>query len=93
MKKNNKAVVLLKILLKGYPVIKDTKKYLLSDDYYLCQEAISENTITKEKKKILLKVQLGIGLKEFIDWASSFTDNEIYTNAGNATLNDIKRGE
>lgn len=85
-------IILLNSLLKGYYVIKDNKKYLLDSNYYLCQVTMSEDTLTKVKKETLLKVNLGIGLKEFIDWTDTFTQDEIFINSANNVLNDVKRG-
>jgi len=93
MIRKHKAAILLKILLKGHYIIKDNVKYLLSEDYSLCQEAVSENTSTKAKVKVLLKVNLGIELKDFINWANSFTDDEIFTTSANSVLNDIREGK
>ncbi len=88
------AIILLGILLRGYPVIKDNITYLLSEDNYLCQEATKECGKTDKKEKVLLKIGFGgSGLKDFIDWANSFTVEELAINGANAVLNDLKRKE
>lgn len=80
MKKNKRhnAEILISYLLDGHTIKKDGIKYVLSDDFCLCEEGISENTLSKEKKIVLLKINFGeFSLKSFINWANSFTDEEI----------------
>jgi len=85
------AAVLLYGLLKGYPVYKGGQKFLMDEDFILCQEAESENTKTGEKKTVYLKVNMGIELQQFIQWANSFTEVDISENVSNFLLNDIRR--
>jgi len=93
IKRKKSAIILLNMLLKGYPVIKDNITYILSDDYYLCQEAIGRDGRGNERK-VLLKIGLGShSLKNFIDWANSFTIDELAINGANAVLNDLKCGK
>lgn len=94
IKRKEPAIILLDILLKGYPVIKNNDKYWLSKDNYLCMEATKENTTTGKKEKVGLKIGFGgYGLNHFIDWANSFTIEELAINGANVVLNDLKRGE
>lgn len=94
IKRKEPAIILLNILLKGYSIQKDNITYLLSKDNYLCQEATKEDTKTGKKEKVLLKIGLGhYDLKGFIDWANTFTIEELAINGSNAVLNDLRRGE
>ena len=93
LKRKSKAIILLRGLLEGYVVVKNGNKYRFSDDNYLCQEVISEDTKTGEKKIVLLKISLGVELKAFIEWANSFTDDEIIINTANFVLNDLQRNK
>ncbi len=93
IKRRKSAIILLNMLLKGYPVVKDNKTYILSEDYYLCQIAMGRDNRGK-RKEVLLKIGMGsFGLKEFIDWANSFTMAELAINATTTVLNDLKRKE
>lgn len=92
--KRKSPAILLETLLKGYPLIKNNITYYLSEDYYLCQEAIKEDSKTGKKEKVLLKISLGgYKLKQFIDWANTFTIADLAINGANAVLNDLKRGD
>lgn len=94
IKRKEPAIILLNILLEGYPIRKNDITYCLSEDNYLCQEATEENTKTENKKKVLLKIGLGhYDLKGFIDWANTFTIEELAINGANAVLNDLRRGK
>ena len=92
MKKSN-AEILLSGLLKGYPVVKDGCTYVLSEDFYLCQEAEKgryEKGSFLSEGKAYMKVGFGgFSLHEFIDWANSFTEKEMMENGANFGLNEV----
>lgn len=87
MKKHN-AVVLLSLLLNGGSVVKDGIKYVLTRSNWIRQEATSE-----EIEAGYLRVGFDGELKNFIDWANTFTDDEIALNIANSVLNKCVGGE
>ena len=87
IKRKSKPEILLNILLSGYCIVKDDIKYCLSEDGYLCQVAIADLS----NEEYLLKVNFGeFELKQFIDWAEAFTDEEVSYNLANKTINELK---
>jgi hypothetical protein len=84
--KTEKSVIVLKSLLNGVPVRKGTSTYILSEDFKLCLEAEDTKGNTK-----LLVVNLGIELSDFILWANSFTDEEMFLVVANYSLNILNK--
>ena len=84
-RKRHKAEILIGYLLKGHIIIKNNIRYVLDKDNNLCEERI------RTKEIVLLKINFGgFNLRNFIDWANSFTDAEIFLICANKVLNDIK---
>ena len=94
VKRKKPSVILLEILLKGYPVTREGITYWLSEDNYLCQEATKQDTKSGQEGKVLLKIGFGgYELKHFIDWANTFTIEDLAINGANVVLNDLRRKE
>lgn len=78
------------VLLKGYPIVKDEKKFFLSKDNRLCQEVEKIDGDTGKKEKSHVVVNMGITLSEFITWANTFSEEESFINSSNFVLNELK---
>lgn len=83
-------IVVLRALLAGLPVEHDGGTFCLDIDYRLCKQGLSINA-TGEQRDILLVVDMGegIALKDFIRWAMRFSDDELFTLAATAALNEV----
>ena len=86
--KPNKPIILLNALLQGQIIETGNCKYKLVDNGF-CQQFNRINTITGKEYKVWLPIQSR--LKNFIIWANTFTDEEVFIISSNVVLNDIKR--
>lgn len=84
-----KAVVILDALLSGSVVEKDDKKYVIIEGD-LCQEC-TKITQGIADEKVFVAVGFGsMTLKEFIDWANSFSSDDVFIVSSNSALNKMK---
>lgn len=85
-----KSIILLECLLAGLSVKKGEENYCLSDDYSLCMicEKYRDDKLIGE---CLVKVNFGdFTLQNFINWANTFSLEDITINSANKVLNEIK---
>jgi hypothetical protein len=88
----NRPIVLLKVLLSGVPIVKNGDRFWLDESNYFCIEAKKVDIISGQTSSTLLRVNFGdYSLKQFIDWANSFTDDEVFTAVSNRLLAEVAR--
>lgn len=77
--------------MMGVEMKKDDHDYRLSKDNYLC-EVMDKYENNKFIEKILVKVNFGdFGLNNFIKWANTFSDEEMFLMGCSKVLTNINR--
>jgi len=82
-----KSIIILDALLAGQVIERNNCRYCFDSNYKLCMIAYNET----KKEDVLLPVNLGIELQDFIKWCEKFTFEECYLIGCSKVLADIKR--
>ncbi len=93
--RKHKAVILLTGLLNGCIFEHDGNTYAMDEGHHLCQKMQKGDYKDGQfvpTEDVWVKISMGgFGLKEFIDWAEKFTDDEIFIITAQWTLTEINK--